>query len=214
MIRGISVRIKLIIVFGTILYSTLCFALPSLCEKKLKDTVRFEVMRHCQRLIQQCPTENGGPFHQQSCIDSIVKKNSPCHQLQEIADKVEAFSAETIFPLNENLNFSLIKVLSPADGNEQYYLVTPARCIIDTVIDPRTLEPQLKKHYSNQDFFIMNASPPRIKIENSNKLLLNIPLIINEQCRACKPIAETTIQLEFNIQGELISRKVLQFKKL
>lgn len=174
----------------------------------LKQGFNIAQYGQCRKLIQQCSLN--GMVVDESCIKKKSRANSVCKQLNQLSELVQmpiiSITAQKI------ADFIVIDKKFSADGQDQYYLISPSGCMLDTQIDPRKLDSALASRYKNVDFIFVNVEEPRYKsgANDSHNFLLSFEIAQN--CLACERIGRFTINFNFDQAGKL--RKVSLVKKV
>lgn len=174
----------------------------------LQQGFNIDHYQKCTALIRQCPKT--GPIVNQSCVNQVTANNAVCNQLKSLADhlktSVDSLSAKKI------ANFTIITQLFVADGQEQYFILTPNACLIDTVIDPRKLDNNIAKQYKSNSFLIMNSGVPRYQVNRDGSKTFITLLKVTKGCRACPVIGWATIHSNFTADGSLKDTTLESFK--
>src|SRR4030088_2786453 len=109
----------------------------------LKNGFNITNYKKCEALIHQCKAI--GPLPDAACVEQTVIKHSVCSQLNQLSQVTAGIvSALTV---ESSGNFIIIEQNFPADGQQNYYLLSAHGCFMNTTIDPRTLSPTLAKKY-------------------------------------------------------------------
>lgn len=159
----------------------------------------LEAFSACQTRVKQCPTT--GPVPSQDCEKQIYQTDIRCKQSSIIAKKFA-----TPLPYIEALPHSAYVVFKKtflADGQEQYYILTPAGCLIDTVIDPRKLDSIFSSEHKKETLIIMNDKAPEFQTLPDGTERFVVFLKINRNCKACDEIAKVSVNFDFNKKGKL-----------
>lgn len=156
---------------------------------------------HCLNLITACPIEHN--FPNEICVKNVLNNHPYCDQLQKLSQILKV-SASQLTVLPEGF-FSLVNVIYPADGQHRYYIITPRGYLVDTVIDPRSLNKYLQQKYKKADFLISNEDTPYYEKELNGNHQFSAILKINESCLACKIIGRAKVDFNFDPQGKLVS---------
>jgi hypothetical protein len=165
----------------------------------LKQGFNINHYQQCQKLIQKCPSN--GIVADESCVKKISQANSVCKQFNQLAEVVEM--PITSITAKKLTNFTVIDKSFSADGQDQYYLISPAGCMLDTQIDPRKLDLVLANQYKNVEFIFVNTKEPQYKVgaDNSHNFLLSFEIAKN--CLACERIGHFAINFNFDQAGNL-----------
>ena len=181
---------------------TICQTLPPAIQ-----SITQENTLTCENIIKTCPKK--GPYYEENCVAEKIKKEPLCEHLGALADYLSVSPSQLSllsYPLQQ-----LITVHYPADGQDHYYLLSAQGCLIDTALDPRTLDPAIKKQYANQSWMISNTQAPLLQKLNTGNTLFDIPLNITDHCLACQVIGTAHIGLTFTPAGTLFSSQLLSF---
>lgn len=173
----------------------------------LKNGINLSAYEQCISQFVSCP--KNGPFLDGKCVQEKVDANSSCKELSELAKQVNA-SADLITLKNLN-GFTSVEVSFPGDGGQQYYILSPSGCLIDTVIDPRDLSPELKQKYANSDFFLETHSPLNHVVFPNKTNRFTIELQVKKQCRACEVIGLANIAFDFAQDGMWLNTQLFSF---
>lgn len=173
------------------------------CKKLsfLKNGLDLADLNKCHNLLKNCPAN--GPFPNQNCVKQIVARNPICYQLNQLSKYLNG-SPSTISasPINR---YTLIDQFFPADGQNSYYVITPQNCLINTKIDPRNLDPKLRKAYKNTPFIIVNFQKPNFVRRSNGRERMFATLKITKTCLACEVIGYARIQFDFDNKGRLVN---------
>lgn len=197
--------------FKKIIFTILVFfaasidnAAQSECQHQLTKPFDAKSFQACQQLIKSCITT--GPLPDQTCAANQIKQHSICQQSDELASLLDVDVSQ--LKLTKIVQqFVLVKSTYPADGAETYSIITPKRCVINTVIEPRDIDKSFMPKYKKEDFYTENKGEPTITTNKMN-VIFSVPLVMHKQCRACEIIAKPTIVFKFTEQGNLISTRL------
>jgi hypothetical protein len=182
-----------------------------LCKKDFTLLEAFNIadFQYCQSLIKKCPASAALP--DEACVEKMTKKEPRCTQLREVAEKVHGTPAT--LTAESKGTVTLIEQLFRADGQNQYYIISSNSCLIDTMIDPRTLSASLRKKYKKVDFFIVNSGDPVFQTLLTGEKAFTVPLKVTDTCRACKAVGVATLVFQFDQGGTFQHVRLQNFKK-
>lgn len=170
-----------------------CTPLPS--DVKNFNTSNFQ---DCLKLIQQCPKT--GSVYDANCIDQKTSTNKVCAVTQILASQLQISADQlSVVPIN---HFVILTVTFPADGQLKYYLLSPQACLIDTAIDPRSVDS--KSFPANLNLVITNASFPVYQHQHNSDDIFTVLLQIQQDCLACKILGKKQIKFIFDGEGNFI----------
>lgn len=158
----------------------------------------------CQALLHQCPA--AGPFINEACVTRQITMHPICEQLKQLS-KITGVSASLIEAKRMN-NLDLITLNYPADGQTDYYIVTPTGRLIHTTIDPRTLSTQLSKTFAKQSWMIVAWGKPAF-----SKQSVLATLRITKECLACEVVGWARLRFDFDTQGHYVEAHLIDFNK-
>lgn len=91
----------------------------------------------------------------------------------------------------------LVRKTYLADGQQQYYILLADGRLINTIIDPRKIDPTLNGMYLGDTFIIINDDKPKILVtKNTTKIV--VPLRITRNCLACDLVATASLEFLFD----------------
>lgn len=191
---------------------TLLFAenLPD-CKFPAYLTKGFDLNRYkqCDRLTKQCPGD--GILHERKCVDGVVKRNTSCDQFAKlVADLNIPANQVTAASLAE---FTVITITFPADGQFSYYLISPNGCLLNTKLDPRTLDSNLNAKYQNTSFMITHWGEPQYQSNPDGTPSITTILRVTESCIACPLIGYAKIKFDFDKHGNLVRKSLVSFNQ-
>lgn len=133
-----------------------------------------------------------------------------CLQLKKLSAELKIFAS--LLTASQIGNLTLLEVRFPADGQKQYYLISRQGYLINTLIDPRSLNGALAKKYKKTDFLILNRDEPGWQIYPDGSQSFNFLLRIADTCLACRTIGWATLYFKFSKTGELNCISLLNFR--
>lgn len=153
----------------------------------------------CLTLIQQCPKT--GFVYDSNCIQQKTRTNKVCAVTQILTDKLQTRADQlSVLPIS---HFVILTVTFPADGQLKYYLLSPKACLIDTVVDPRSLDSN--SFPANLNLIVTNASFPIYQHQTDGNDVFTVQLQIQQDCLACKILGKEQIKFIFDGQGNFIT---------
>ena len=166
--------------------------LNDICNSQtfLKSGLNVKQFQQCQEHIQNCPKM--GPLPVLACVNKVVATLAVCKQTQLLAAKLQNSAAA--FKAREYGKLILITETFVADGNKQYFIVTPQGCLINTVYS---------KKYAVAPNLINNVSPPSYQQFDRNRMGFNVPLVVTKGCLSCPVVANTVTKFQFDTNGNL-----------
>ncbi|QLH42640.1 MAG: hypothetical protein HWD59_07915 [Coxiellaceae bacterium] len=195
-----------------ILFSTAALAdTNQLCKPTpfLNPGFDFKAFAQCQKFINKCP--HMGAIVNETCVNKQVKKQSVCSQAQQLAKTLNvSVSQLTATQVNQLTQFT---VVFPADGQQQFYLLTPEHCVIDTVIDPRKLDSNLAKQYKDKSFMMTTWGKPQYHTNADGSQSVDILLKITDQCVACPTLGWATLEFTTAKDGSFLQARLKNFSE-
>src|SRR3989344_2517442 len=146
------------------LFSIIIFLLLPLCVIKaaasstqpyltrLSKAFDFKAYQQCQSLIHQCPKQ--GPFIDETCATKTAQSHVICQQSMQLSQAVGSSIAQ--LNITSAAQFQIVEVTFPADGQADYYLLTPQGNLINTIIDLSKIDLKLAEQAKTTHFLIMN----------------------------------------------------------
>ncbi|NNM58479.1 MAG: hypothetical protein HKM04_01525 [Legionellales bacterium] len=163
----------------------------------------------CKAGIEQCPKT--GPYYDNSCVSKTVEQNASCQSVSSIAKAVNASITQLGFsPINA---YNIVTVTYSADGQVQNYILSPKGCLVDTVIDPRKLSPDLKNKYRGKELIVVNTQPPIGKKNADGSETFTVLLRVTTDCVACTTLGWATISFTFDLHGNLVNTTLKRFSQ-
>ncbi len=175
----------------------------------LSHGINLTAYQQCVTKITRCP--KNGVFLDGTCVNKMTEQEASCQQLGEIAKEINV-SADFLH-LQQQDGFTIIDALFPADGGHLYALLSPHGCLIDTVVDPRDLNPTVKKQYATKDFFLEAKDKPNYLLKPNGTQQFTIDILVKNQCRACELIGTAKIAFDFSKDGKWMKTEMLSFAK-
>lgn len=158
----------------------------------------------CMRLTWQCPLQ--GNFPDESCIMQIMHANKVCEQLEKLSQMLP------FTPTAKQVKgFTVLDLFYIGDGQHAYYIISKGS-LINTTIDPRTLNKVLAKKYKKVSFFIVNWAEPKYHVNPDGSQRFTVILRINKDCLACSVIGWATLAFNFTKEGHFLGAKLKDFK--
>ncbi len=199
--------------FSLILFSTTALASkPLQCKRYSFLTYGLNISDYakCKMLVNQCPAQ--GIFPKESCVKRVIKKNPEvCAQIKKLAHTLKM--PVTMITAKRAGKFSIIRATYIADGQNRYYIVSPAGCMIDTNIDPRKISPSLAKQYHKVSFLTVNWNEPKYQTHRDGSQSFEARLRVTKTCLACPIIGWAKIKFNFLKNGQLKNVTLESFKK-
>lgn len=174
----------------------------------LKNGFNINDYKICRALIRKCPLD--GVLPEKSCVNHVILNNRLCGQFRALSKVLKM--PVTVINAKKKNNFTIVNVTYIADGQHQYYLISPTGCMVDTKIDPRKLDNQLNEKYKKTDFMIVNWREPSYQMGTDDSKNFLVPLRITDTCLACKVIGFATIKFKFDKEGNFLGASLDKFK--
>jgi hypothetical protein len=200
-----------------ILFLTIIFPMHSLfamhtntsCSRSLSRPLNLDQFQQCQALIKKvCPPNPVIP--NLKCTQPLLKQNRICHQGQSLANLL--MGDISTLQVKQYNNFFIVNNYTIADGQNNYSIITPRGCILNTVIDVRHYDATLMKKYKTAKFLTLNDGEPKVFVNKKKQMIsVTVPLKINDTCVACATMGYATVGFYFTNAGDLTQRKVLTF---
>ena len=203
---------RIITLLTSLLILTACSGHPTI---KCKGHSNLDTKTFNAQNFKQCPTleTNAQPFPTASCVSTLINKEKVCGQYEQLVHDLN-LAPNQIFSVQTNHAFLLTTIHYIADGQMSYDIISPNSCIIDTRIDPRTIDEKLSKQYANESFLILNTGKPTTSYDATQSMeTVSIPLQIRKGCLACKIIGTANVKLWFDTSGKVGQAKVMQFEQ-
>tara|TARA_R110000868_G_scaffold6389_7_gene36465 strand:- start:966 stop:1604 length:639 start_codon:yes stop_codon:yes gene_type:complete len=181
----------------------------NLCEyhHALKHGFDMTAYRHCETAIKSCPS--AGLFLDKKCVSAQLSKQF-CQQLSSLAEILKV-DAEMIL-IKSTDHYAMISVHYPADGALQYYLLSPKGCLLNTSLDPSTVDNTFKHHYAKHDLYIEANKPPSYEVlpDGQKRFIVNIEG--RDSCRACAVVVTAKLGFNFNTSDELDKVSLISYR--
>lgn len=184
-------------------------ALQPTCKKYsfLSGGFNIDNYKTCRALIQKCPTN--GVLPETVCVNRVIVNNKVCNQFRSLAKALEM--PVSVITVRKKSNYRIVNVTYIADGQHQYYLISPKGCMINTKIDPREIDKALAEKYKDTKFLVVNWRQPIYK-KTADGVTFLVPLRITDTCLACKVIGFATIKYKFDKKGNFLKASLDKFK--
>jgi len=177
-----------------------CLILPAIsfadisnvCNKQdfLRSGLDIKQFQACQTKIQTCAKI--GPMQALSCVNKVVDQTPSCQQTKQLAQTLHnsaaAFKAQSFGKL------VLVTETFVADGKQQFFIVTPQGCMINTVYS---------KKYGVAPNLLSNHGTPTYQQYPNKTVGFNVPLVVTKGCMACPVVAKTVTKFQFDQNGQL-----------
>lgn len=168
----------------------------------LTPGISMKFYQLCAKKINSCP--KAGAFLNKDCVKKIMSTTAACTQLQKIADHVQV--SPEMLKLKQYGSYKVLTLNFAADGGHSYYIVTPQGCFVNTNVDPRSLNAQLKQKYADFEFFT-EANPPVYK---KNGRFISV-IEVKKTCRACEKIGNAKVLFDFSKNGTKLDASLIKF---
>ncbi len=187
---------KLFIVIG--------LALTLNCFATTKPTFSMKAYQQCRAQWTHC--HKTGPYYSSRCVTAAASHSPGCHQTSLLAKQLRtSIDTLTIHPIH---NFFLVTQRFYADGQLHYYLLTPKKKLVDTLILPKPISKELEQKLGQQ-LFLVNTTVPRYQKCGVNSCFI-AALQVRQGCLACKPLSHLVIRFVFSPVGELLQQQLLK----
>lgn len=163
----------------------------------------------CLAKIQDCPLDQ--QFRNEKCVNRVLKSHHFCNQLRQLAHAINVSASQ--LSIRVMGPFKILQINFPADGQDQYYILTPTGYLINTLVDPRKLNQALKNEFKDSNFLILNTREPQYQVNANGSHTFTSILRIADTCLACKTIGMATIKFNFNKANRLENIKLEKFEK-
>ena len=173
----------------------------------LQNGLNLQNFNQCAVAVQKCPMI--GSVREASCVDKAAKDNQVCSQSNQLADVLGISISQ--LQVKQQGNLTMVTAVYPADGQMHYYIAMPNGRLVDTVVDPRTLDTKLASKYSSSSFYTVNRSEPTIKTHDDGTQSVSAKLRVTEGCVACTVIGTAKVKFEFSQAGDLLKTKLDDF---
>lgn len=174
----------------------------------LKDGFNMQAYQHCKSQFKTCHSKAGVP--NLKCVDEKIKQTPACQQLSALSSALDA-SPATISANSIDGGYTIINQNFIADGQNNYYIVSPQACMLNTIVDPRTLHPQLQTQFENFNFVITNTSMPIAVTPNATAKEFIVTLKVAKGCLACETLGYAIIKYTFDRDGHFKSSFLKSF---
>jgi len=168
----------------------------------------MEDYKQCLALWKNCPQT--GAFYDAQCVTTLVEQHGVCRSLGALSKKLDmppsALSIEKVD------KFYVVTKHFFADGQSQYYVLTPQGKLVDTNQDPRLIDPILARKYKGKSLVVLAATPLQYHAGPSGKSVFMIQLRIAEGCVACSTLGTAQVKFTFSARGRRINTELLTFK--
>jgi hypothetical protein len=174
----------------------------------LKNGFNMQAYQACDAQLKKCPHEHGIPDN--ACVKKAAEATPDCQQLSKLSKKVDGtlglLTAEAVAK-----KFVILTQQYPADGQHNYYIVSPLGYLVKTNIDPRSIDADLKKRYSTEDFYTKTYGDIETKTASNGAPHFTVPLQITKTCSACEVIGLAKVQFNFSSKGKPKKTKLVSF---
>jgi hypothetical protein len=168
----------------------------------LADGFSMQNYNACKTLIaKNCPAKSATP----DCTNTLTKEPS-CEQLGKLSQAIGSQMA--LVAVKEQGNVMLVSQAFIADGQDEYYIITSTKQLIDTNIDPFKLDTRLQKKYKNATLLPLHSGAPKVK-RLPNKQVFTFSMKAHDTCLACKIILAYDLQFSFDKKGKFIDAILL-----
>lgn len=163
----------------------------------LQGGFRIQDYKQCKQAIEGCPIQ--GVIPEQSCVKRILNARDECKQFAATADVLKmpasAISAKQFDA------FTVIDEIFYADGQHQYYIITPQGCMVNTNIDPRSVDTEFANKYNNMELMTVNSNPPSYQANPDGSHEFIVQLRMTAGCLACQLIGDAAVKYVFPRQS-------------
>jgi hypothetical protein len=174
----------------------------------LKNGFNMQAYAVCDAQFKKCPFEHGMP--EDACIKKAVATTPDCLQLSTLSKKVNGTLGLLTADAETN-KFVLITQYYTADGQQDYYIISPLGYLVRTNIDPRSIDADLKKRYSTADFYTKTNRGITTETAANSSPRFTVPVEITKTCSACEVIGLAKVQFNFSNTGKPMKTKLLSF---
>jgi hypothetical protein len=168
----------------------------------LNKPINMKEFQQCHEKLNQCAM--GTPMPTLACVKKAMPKIKACKQTAALAKALRVNPA--MLDLKSVKKYSVIKVNYIADGQQQYYLLTPKGKLIDPVADVKTL-----KQYKGKQVLVAGAGAPT-STSTTKGMSFSFPVVLKEGCMACRTIAKLNSIVTFDVNGKAISSTIQKLK--
>lgn len=196
-------RLKLITLFSVIF----CWFLPNSALAVSLQNFNTTHYQQCISTWETCPKE--GAFYSSACVTHLVKKLPVCAQVKTLAQRLD-MPANSL-SVKKVAMFNVVTEYYAADGQEEYYILTPQGQLIKTLLDPRLLHSYLMDKYPDQTFMVTSSGFPEYHTYSDKTQAFLVPIRITKECIACELIGTAQLQFNFSADGRFIDHRVLGF---
>jgi len=162
----------------------------------LSKGIVLKSFQACKQSIHRCPVN--GSVYADTCVERVLTSYGACNQLRYISKTLNA-RADTLF-LTHHGKLSILERRSIADGQYQYYIITPNGQMIDTTQLPKNALTTLKKVHSGQPLMLSNWQEPKYNTLPEQEII-TVPLRISAGCISCKTLGYVFADFVFDKDG-------------
>lgn len=141
-------------------------------------------------------------------ISQLFVANRSCDQASQLAKALDTQLINSI-AVKKTAGFYIIDRIFFADGQHNYYILTPSGYLLNTLIDPRKLDSKLAARYQNANLFLANWDTPQYFRNKLQSFIITVRA--TDTCLACKTIGSARIKIDFDDNETLVSIKLLSF---
>lgn len=176
-------------------------------DDALKNGISNTAYNSCKQALNQCPKNSG--FYDNKCLNNILSKNPNCSQTKYLLNKFNInYDSLTIEAIN---NYSIIDHIFLADGQHEYYIISPTGYVVNTKINPLAYNKQLVKKYQTNFDVINNFNAPYLVKRTP---ITFATILTAKDCVACKVILCSTAKFTFSKRGVPVNLTVSETPKL
>ncbi len=167
------------------------------------DMTRYQV---CQSQLATC-TQREATQHA-ACLKRLYTQSPACEQMSKLSSTLAA--APSDLSVEKVGAYVLVDHLYRADGQHDYYILSPSGCMVNTNIDPRTISAAVDKQYNQLKLLTVNWEKPYYEaIDDKDTFYSTVK--VTKDCLACEVIGWKKVKFTFSKNGKLLSVQILNF---
>lgn len=168
----------------------------------LSDGFNMKNYSSCKTLIaNKCPAKSATP----DCADGLLKE-PVCGQLEKLSQTIGAQMSSV--SVKQNGKVMMVSQSFIADGQAEYYIITPSNQLIDTNIDPLKLNTMLKQKYQNVSLLPVHWGKAKVKLSQNKQQIFDFSMKAHDTCMACRVVVSYDLRFAFDKSGKFIDVKL------
>lgn len=167
------------------------------------DMTRYQL---CQTQVAHCTQKEMS--QQSTCQQHAYTVSPACAQLNKLATTLSAHASD--LHIEKVGAYALVDHFYRADGQHDYFIISPSGCMVNTNIDPRTISAAVDKQYNQLKLLTINWEKPYYEAINDKDTFYST-VKVTKDCLACAVVGWKKVTFTFNKKGKLLSVQILNF---